>query len=534
MPNLTPATQKLIENYQSWYESTLRKEGVITIKVDEVAARLATFYEKIREVVDWREKHLMRRVAIERILKRRMLLKTNGASLAEPFVLELIRGGHLPNDWIEKTKIEKIKNVLDKYIFILGEAPSLPSNRTQSEFFSQILGLAACEAEETLDPAFYIRENALIEYMEALMKERMKIGKQALVFKNVSEDEKNIQIYIAVQQALFKLDSPIIIYNLLKRRYANWSNLTPEQLNEITRNIFNIWSEMDGYFTHFLADKFYKICEKYDTPYLLLGDIISEDPLGIEEKIQEPQILEKLIKKAYEKRRNTIKERMSRAAFYSVLSIFLSNIAVMYGIEFPVAKFLGRFTYLSMIVDVVGPTLLMWFIVASIRLPGSDNLKLVVEEIKKIVYGEQKDLYEVELYPRRRFISRLIFGLFYFFSFLICFGGMTYGMYKINYPPFSYLIMYMFVSLVAFAGMRIKQRSRELHVVEEKETLFNFIFTPLALPVIRMGKWLTARWHKINLIAVFFNWLIEAPFLVFVEFLEQWRYFLKEKREDIR
>jgi len=28
--------------------------------------------------------------------------------------------------------------------------------------------------------------------------------------------------------------------------------------------------------------------------------------------------------------------------------------------------------------------------------------------------------------------------------------------------------------------------------------------------------------------------LIDMPFLVFVEFIEQWRYFLKEKKEEIR
>ena len=37
-----------------------------------------------------------------------------------------------------------------------------------------------------------------------------------------------------------------------------------------------------------LGKKFYTICEKYDTPYLLLGDILSEEnPAEVSKKISE-------------------------------------------------------------------------------------------------------------------------------------------------------------------------------------------------------------------------------------------------------
>ena len=92
----------------------------------------------------------------------------------------------------------------------------------------------------------------------------------------------------------------------------------------------------------------------------------------------------------------------------------------------------------------------------------------------------------------------------------------------------------MFTSLIAFTGTKIRKRSRELHVTEKKESFFQIIIDLFSLPVIRLGKWLLARWKKINILGVAFNVLIDTPFLIFVEFLEQWRYFLKEKKEDIR
>ena len=73
MAQLSEATQRLIAKYNLWQQSQKPKEGVSTIHVDEVASKVAAFYEQIRTIVDWKEEHLMRRSAIIRKLKRRFL-----------------------------------------------------------------------------------------------------------------------------------------------------------------------------------------------------------------------------------------------------------------------------------------------------------------------------------------------------------------------------------------------------------------------------------------------------------------------------
>ena len=80
MPELSPATQRLIQKYQTWYQSQQPKTGFTAIHVDEVASAVASFYEKIRGVVEWKEEHLLRKAAIERILKRRLILQKNGGT----------------------------------------------------------------------------------------------------------------------------------------------------------------------------------------------------------------------------------------------------------------------------------------------------------------------------------------------------------------------------------------------------------------------------------------------------------------------
>lgn len=261
-------TKNLISSFQFWHQTLQPKAGVPTVHVDEVASTIASFYEKIRGVVEWKEEHLLRRAAIGRILKRRMFLQKSGQEIAEPFVFELIRGGHFPNDRIEEIKIEEVKKSLNKYLFVLQNSPPPQREKGKAQLYDWLLNVAACEIEEILCPP--IREKALIEYMTEVMKERI----EAPV--GVKKEEKEVQVYIACQRALFKLDSPIISYYLLRKRYPAWSDPPRDQLQELASNIYLIWEGIEMDLNHPLAEKFYKICEKYDTTYLILGDILSQ------------------------------------------------------------------------------------------------------------------------------------------------------------------------------------------------------------------------------------------------------------------
>jgi hypothetical protein len=114
MPELSAQTQKLIQQCKVWHESLSKKNEEPTIHTDEVASQVAAFYEKIRGVIDWREEHLLRRGAIERILKRKLFLRIGQNIDAQPFILELIRAGHFPNDKIEESKIAVVQKFLQK------------------------------------------------------------------------------------------------------------------------------------------------------------------------------------------------------------------------------------------------------------------------------------------------------------------------------------------------------------------------------------------------------------------------------------
>jgi len=372
--------------------------------------------------------------------------------------------------------------------------------------------------------------------MFELIKERIKLNEGVIKIGGVSEEEKNIQIYIAVQQALFKLDQPMISYNLLKYRFPQWNSATPEWLLEVTKNIYTIWRKIKNDLSHPLGKKFYAVCEKYDTTYLLLGDILSEEnPEEVAKKITNPEILEGLIKGAYNKRLSTLKKRLFRAAFYSVLSIFLANIFLFLIVEIPLAKLItGKFSPLAITIDILGPTFLMFLLVITIKPPSKSNLIVVIMETMKIVYEREKiDTYQVNPPKRRGLIMKFIVTFIYVLITVFSLWVIFFFTQLAKFPPTSIVIETMGVALIIFAGLAIRARSEELTVEEKSISFPGFLFDILTLPIASLGQWLSNKWKKYNAVAAFFNALIDMPFLVFVEFIEQWRYFLKEKKEEI-
>ena len=526
MPVISQTTQKLIYRYQMWQESLQLKEGVPLIHVDEVASKVATFYEKMRGVIDWREEHLLRKTAIERILKRRLFLKRNGKEIAEPLVHELIRGGHFPNDTIPESKIAEIQKSINKYIYILENAPSDDREKMRLQLHDWLLDIAACEIEEIL--ASLSKETIIMDFMLEEMEGKIE--------SKIDPEEKSIQIYIAIQRALFKLDAPLINYNLFKKWFPDWANLSQEKLADIAKNIHSVREKLEKSYNHPLAEKFYAVCERFDTAYLILSDVVSANPTEIIKNLENPEIFESKIKSAYQARLKKVKSRLRRAAFYSTLSILLSKILLAFAVEVPFDKYItGEFSYSAMGLNVLIPSFLMAFLVLSIRLPSKQNEQLAVMEVIKIIYErERKDkIYDVKPALKRGFILNSIIALVYSLSFITSFGLIIWVLRQLNFSLISIAIFLMFISLISFAGVKIRQRAKELKVEKDKETFLHTFIDLFSLPIIQAGKWLSNQWQKYNALSILFNSLLDMPFQVFVEFLEQWRLFLKEKKEEI-
>ena len=527
------------------------KKSSNPIYVDEIASKVAKFYETVRRIVDWKEEHLIRRAAIERVLKRRFVSKVYGISIipdvkpadaAEPFILELIRSGYFPNGKIGKEKIFEIQSCLEKYLYILNNAVVINDEEAKTKkeqkagvkekinFYNWVIEIAACEIEEILDAP--LREYALMNLMTESLMQRIKIIPE----NEISEEDKYIQTYISVHRTLYNLDKPITIFHLLKHKYPEFFS-SSEYLPEFTSKIFDIWDEIENYLNYKKGSEFFRVAEKYDAAYLLIGDSMNsmeKEVEFIEKKVSDTGIFIQAVENKYNERLATLKKRLSRLAIFSTLSIFVAGAASLLIFEIPIATWVrGYFSPWAIVADLAIPTALMFILVWMIKPPSGNNLESVKEEVSKVVYKvEEMDIYEVKLKKKIRKFLNLIFALIYITGGLISLYGI-YWVFKIaNVPWTSLYINTANVAMVVFSAMVIRQRSRELTIVE-KENIIEFILDFFSIPLAKIGGWISTKWKEYNIVSVFFIALVDFPFSSFVAMIENWRNFIKEKRSEL-
>jgi len=174
----------------------------------------------------------------------------------------------------------------------------------------------------------------------------------------------------------------------------------------------------------------------------------------------------------------------------------------------------------------------MFFLVAIIRLPKDANRQKVIEEIKKVVYPQEKqDIYEIKIRKRGPFI-RTIIGSIYLLTTVLSIG-LVFWLFKLaNVPMTSLILDTLNVSMIVFAGIIIRQRSKEI-TIEEKTKFWEFILDILSVPVAKLGQWLSYKWREYNIFSVFLTALVDMPLTSLFEFIESWSTFLKEKKAEI-
>ncbi len=112
--------------YNNLHQSTDQDDESPRLQVSELISKMAFFYEKIRNAVDYEEDHLLRKNAIARILKRQVVIEgvlkvQSTEDLSQHLLAELIRASYLPNNSLPEAKVSEVARILDKYLKLKSE-----------------------------------------------------------------------------------------------------------------------------------------------------------------------------------------------------------------------------------------------------------------------------------------------------------------------------------------------------------------------------------------------------------------------------
>jgi len=244
------------------------------------------------------------------------------------------------------------------------------------------------------------------------------------------------------------------------------------------------------------------------------------------------------IKKACNQKYSKAKTKLWRAALRSIIYIFLTKSIFVLVIEIPAIRWFNEeLNYLSLVINIVFPAVLLFFIVLTTRKPAEDNTEKIVSGIKEISFitQDKKSALTLRKPRKRNFIAAAIFNLIYAASF--CFS--IYLIIKLLTLPLigftwvSVVIFLFFLAFVSFFSILTTKGIKELLVIERRESLLAFLVDLFYLPIIMVGRWLSNNMSKVNIFVFIFDFVIEAPFKILVDIADDWTKYVREKRDNM-
>lgn len=522
-----------IENWLVSYKQAFKDAAAVPaggiIEVSDAAGKLAFIYEKIRNTVDYREDHLLRRHATARILKRIMTPGSKGSEIARPLIEELIRARYLPNNKVPESAEAKVRHIINKYITVYNVVVdhSFPPKEIRS-FFLWLLQVAACEIEESLVPAYH--DKITIEAMQ-------RVVRQNVILENVADldhDSEQVQAHIAILKSLMKADEMTVNYYLLNYFFPAWQAMTLAEAAAIAINIKRAKDAIRAHCGHHLNERLTREFQRYAVVFWIMQDIINENPENYINLFKKPAILKEKIIAVCRQRYGTIGAKVRRAIIRSVIYIFCTKMIFGLLLELPYDYYiLKHLQWMALGINALFPPLLMALIGASIRTPGALNTEGIIKNIDAIVYSDQGEEHRIKIRKKRKGLANFMMRFLYFITFLVSFGAVIYVLRRLHFSLASMIIFLFFLTMVSFFSLRIRRTAGELIVLKQRERLLTVVFSFLFLPILRVGRWISLHSSKINVFIFTLDFIIEAPFKSFIRIFEDLIIFIREKKDEM-
>ncbi len=526
---LSSYTRALLEKLNSIKKKHIPPEAA-RITVSPTVSFVAILYEKIRNAVEFRDDHLIRRAAIERILKRRILINPEAKGEGENLIRELLWARYLPNGSITEEEAEKIQKIIDKYLTLKKLVSNGRGGETKRDISRFVIDLLTCEIEEELSYESTEKKAAFLYFFYQVLKNKVEI-------KEIKEEEKDAYFYVGSEIALLRSDMPYVRYHLFKLLHGKLHTQTEENFQKISSNFLEITHQIDKTINNPFADKIIRFIKKQVPPFLIFWEIYNKHPQELHKIITDKDLLWEKVDTICREKYQQTSQKLQRGAIRSVIYIFLTKMVFVIALEFPLSKFFYNEVKMGpVIANTVIPPFLMGLLVSFVGVPNEENTKKINTRIIDILNRDPSFETTKSLIASKQKTKKpvLVFGftVFYLLTFGITFSLIYSILDYFSFNIISKSIFIFFISVITFFAYRLRLTANE-YALEEKESVFAPIFDFFIIPVFSLGKFLSSEIAKYNFFVIIFDFLIEAPFKLIFNIVEEWINFVKARKEEI-
>lgn len=518
---LSPISEYLISHFDK--DKTYSYDKMIS--VNPVVSEVASWYEKLRNAMDFRDDDAILRAAIERIIKRRMMFGEAPKNMAEPLVRELVWARYFPEGTVPESISEKVEKTMTLYLLLQDKVNQ--KHRVNKGVVNQwILHLMSSAIENILSPS---KDRELISnFMFQFFKDKIVISDDTSITRDA-------QVFLAVRRTFAHQDLPLLRYHLFIQIFGE---LTEKNIETVADKFIEASKQIEYQLDYSLKDRFLTFFKNQSIPFYILEEILKENRGKNHDLVDRIEDFKVVVMNTCAKKYNNIREKVSRAIVRGVIFILVTKTLFGLGVEGSFESLIyGQVYWNSIALNTLFPPLLMIVAALFIKTPDRDNSIRIWDKIKTIIYESEPNAWQPLILRKNTTridpIMNFTFVVLWLAALVLSMGTIIYLLTWLHFKFISQTVFIFFLMIVSFICYRISQTAHMYTLQTDKHGIRDVLFDFFFVPVIQAGRRLTENISKINVILFFFDLFIETPFKVIFAFFEQWFLFLRAQREKL-
>lgn len=515
---LTPLAQALANEFDRESIPNYDKK----ISVNPVVAEVASWYEKIRNAMDYRDGEGILCATIERILRRRLLLGGKRDGTASSLIRELMWGRYFPPNSIPESIVAEVSERISLYIEVYDQVTQ-QHKLNKSAIYDWMLGILAADITRTLNPN---------KDTEVIVNVMFHILKEKVTILGEPEETKDIQVFIAVHRAFANEEITMLRFHLFNQFFGK---LTLHNLEKVCQQFPQGYKEVETALKYCLKDRIYAYIKKQTPPFYILQDILKKNRGRSRQMIEHD--LETTVLSTCSLHYDDISTKVKRAIVRSVFFLFLTKALFALAVEGSFESIAyGKVMWSSIGLNTMIPPLLMMLAALFIKTPGKENSLRIYERIKSVLFTKDHRFCEpisLSKIPQYNIFLEISFVLLWIVACVFGFGVIIFVLRELHFNLLSQGVFVFFVAVVSFLSYRINQTARMYTIGDEKQNIGSVLFDFFFMPFIQVGRQLTVGISQFNILIFILDFIIEAPFKGIFAFFEHWFFFLHTQREKL-
>ncbi len=510
-----------INNYERHLDSIKKGDAFY---VDTAGSKLTSAYEQIRNASEYADDHLFRQRAIRRFFNRTLSFhdKTNISNLAEDLATELILAGYTTNGSISNANCKDIKAQIKRYYHAYWQYAKIERQHSKrQQFKAWILDVLSVRCEQIIQPN--VRQFSFTHFAFTYLQNEITLETlQNQTGENIKPEEHSIILYIAIQQALLKLDNATIRTSLIDSYHQDIT---------ILANFETFNGRVDRLLESSPVATAVRIIKKNGATLRMIysGFYAPNAELGIKDLESEGTFeysLENHIKREY----SLLDKLLDNAIVKSIIFLIITKSIIGLAIEVPYdLMVVGHIEWLPLVINLFFPAVFIGLSRLTLTIPNTRNTKAIIDQATAIVFSGHQP---IKIHSKKPTASAG-FSIAYGLMFLVAFAGLSYILYLLKFNIVQGVIFVVFLSTASFLVFRMSTQIREIEAVTPSKRFTAVLRDIIYLPFIYVGQQISSKYAKMNIIAMTLDMLIEMPLKSMLRTFRQWTAFLNNKRDDL-